>query len=76
MSLKKILIIDDVITAGTAIKETIDLVTENNGIVVGVVVAIDRQEKKEDSYMSDIIIQTYQIPIISICKLKDISNHM
>lgn len=42
---KNVLVIDDVITAGTAIRETIKLVTEEGGKVVGFVVALDRVEK-------------------------------
>ena len=42
---KNVLVIDDVITAGTAIRETIKLVTKEGGKVVGFVVALDRAEK-------------------------------
>lgn len=39
------LVIDDVITAGTAMRETINLVAKEGGKVVGFVVALDRVEK-------------------------------
>lgn len=42
---KNVLVLDDVITAGTAMRETINLVTEEGGKVVGFVVALDRVEK-------------------------------
>ncbi|WPG99393.1 orotate phosphoribosyltransferase [Acrodontium crateriforme] len=42
---KKVVIIDDVITAGTAIREAIDIIKAQGGELVGIVVAIDRQEK-------------------------------
>jgi orotate phosphoribosyltransferase len=42
---KHILVIDDVVTAGTAMRETIKLVSKEGGKVVGFVVALDRQEK-------------------------------
>ncbi|KAI9724985.1 MAG: hypothetical protein M1812_000261 [Candelaria pacifica] len=42
---KNVLVIDDVITAGTAMRETIDLVGKEGGNVVGFVVAVDRAEK-------------------------------
>lgn len=42
---KNVLVIDDVITAGTAMRETIDLVNKEGGKVVGLVVALDRMEK-------------------------------
>jgi len=41
---KRVLIIDDVITAGTAIREAVDVIEKEGGTLVGVVVAIDRQE--------------------------------
>eukprot|EP00124_Ichthyophonus_hoferi_P000029 Ihof_evm29s1 gene=Ihof_evmTU29s1 len=42
---KKVLIVDDVITAGTAIREAIEVITKAGGIPVGVVVCLDRQER-------------------------------
>ncbi|MCJ1402165.1 orotate phosphoribosyltransferase, partial [Xylographa trunciseda] len=42
---KNVLVIDDVITAGTAMRETINLVVKEGGRVVGFVVALDRAEK-------------------------------
>ena len=42
---KNVLVLDDVITAGTAMRETINLVTKEGGKVVGFVVALDRIEK-------------------------------
>jgi len=46
---KNVLVIDDVITAGTAIRETMKLVTAEGGKVIGFVVALDRQETVPDS---------------------------
>ena len=45
----KVLLIDDVITAGTAIRESIDLLKENgNPQVMGVLISLDRMEKNND----------------------------
>ncbi len=41
---RRVLIVDDVITAGTAIREALDLISAGGGTVAGVVVALDRQE--------------------------------
>ena len=41
---KKILIIDDVLTAGTAIKETVEIIQQNNAKTVAAIVALDRME--------------------------------
>ena len=42
---KRVLILDDVVTAGTAIREAIEIIKAQGGQVVGIVVALDRQEK-------------------------------
>ena len=42
---KKVLIVDDVITAGTALREAVQIIESEGGRVVGVVVALDRQER-------------------------------
>jgi len=41
----RVLIIDDVITAGTAIRESLDLIRANDATAVGVAVMMDRQER-------------------------------
>lgn len=41
---KRVLIVDDVITAGTAIREALTLITDAGGIPAGIVIALDRQE--------------------------------
>ena len=43
---KQVLIVDDVITAGTAIRESYDLLQEVGAKMVGVVIALDRAEKR------------------------------
>jgi orotate phosphoribosyltransferase len=42
---KRVVIVDDVITAGTAIREAISIIKQQGGELVGIVVAMDRQEK-------------------------------
>lgn len=42
---KRVVIIDDVMTAGTAIREAIDIIEAQGGKLVGIIVALDRQEK-------------------------------
>lgn len=51
---KRVLILDDVITAGTAIRQSIELIQKQGGTFVGVVVNLDRQEKAPDSDLSAI----------------------
>jgi len=46
---QRVLVVDDVITAGTAIRESISMLGKENASVAGVVIALDRQEKKSDT---------------------------
>ena len=72
------MIVDDVITAGTAIRESFEIIKANGGTVAGVVVAIDRQEKGKESYLSAIqeIRAQYGIPVISVVGLDSIINYL
>ncbi|OMH79578.1 Orotate phosphoribosyltransferase [Zancudomyces culisetae] len=81
---KRILIVDDVITAGTAIKQSVDVIVKAGGIPVGVVVAIDRQEvgsnnsageQERTSAVMDIQ-KTLNIPVYSIVKLDSIIEYI
>lgn len=78
---KRVLIVDDVITAGTAKREAIDKIRKEGGIVAGIVVALDRMEKLpatdgDDSKPGPSAIgelrKEYGIPIFSILTLDDI----
>ena len=42
---KRVVVVDDVITAGTALREAVDIIRQEGGVLVGVVVALDRMEK-------------------------------
>ncbi|CAE7453646.1 pyrE [Symbiodinium natans] len=72
----RVLIVDDVITAGTAIRESMDLLAAQRELqVVGVAVAMDRQEKvKEDENVSAIqqVERDFGIPVMSIAKMEDL----
>lgn len=43
---KRVVVVDDVITAGTAIREAVAIIEAAGGVLAGVVVALDRQERK------------------------------
>ena len=82
---RKVLIVDDVITAGTAKREAIAKIQKEGGIVVGIVVALDRMEKlpcpdgDDSKPMPSAIGQIrkeYNIPIFAILTLDDIINGM
>lgn len=72
-----VLIIDDVISAGTAIRESIDIIKQNNATPKAVLIALDRQEKGtgELSAVQEVE-QDYGIPVFSIIKLTDLLNYL
>jgi len=78
---KRVLIVDDVVTAGTAKREAIAKIRKEGGIVVGILVALDRMEKLpapngDDSTPMPSAIgeikKEYGIPVLSILTLNDI----
>ncbi len=73
----RILIIDDVITAGTAIRESIELIHHHGATPAGVVVALDRMERGQ-SELSAIqeVEQQYGLPVVSIINLNDLIAYL
>lgn len=73
----RVLIIDDVITAGTAIGEVMDLLADTGAAVAGVVVAVDRQERGtgKTSAIQEVEAK-YSIAVRSIVSLSDIVAYL
>ena len=73
----KVLIIDDVITAGTAIREAMDIISAAGAQAAGVVIALDRQEKGqgETSAIQEVEAE-YKIPVASIIKLENLISYI
>ena len=73
----RVLIVDDVITAGTAIRESVDIIRAAGATPAGIVLALDRQEKgnTELSAVQEIE-QQYGLPVASIVKLADLVDHL
>ncbi|MBS0226067.1 MAG: orotate phosphoribosyltransferase [Proteobacteria bacterium] len=72
---KRVLVIDDVITAGTAIREALDLVAGGGGIVSGIVVALDRQEMLDDGDRRSAVQRVRDgtgVPVIAVSTLDDL----
>lgn len=79
LSGRKVLIVDDVITAGTAIREAVDLLNNNNAIIVAVTVCLDRQEKTSEHAEESAIQQVekeYKFPVLSIVKLTHLVSYI
>ena len=73
----KVLIIDDVITAGTAIREAIEIIQQNGAEPCGVVVALDRMEKGQGELSAiQEVERDYGLPVYSIINLNDIIDYL
>jgi orotate phosphoribosyltransferase len=74
----RVLIVDDVITAGTAIRESIDIIRGAGATPAGVLLALDRQERASGSDFSAVqeVRSRYQIPVISVVNLADLMHHV
>ena len=82
---KKIVIVDDVMTAGTAIREAIEIIKREGGELVGIIVACDRQEKTPTPNDDDgkpgpsaigEVRKQYGIPVLAILTLDDIMIYL
>jgi len=73
----RILIIDDVITAGTAIREVMTMVELAGGNAVGVVIGLDRKERGTSSKSAiQEVEKQFSIPVISIIDMDDILTYL
>ena len=73
----RILIIDDVITAGTAIREVMTIVELAGGNAVGVVIGLDRKERGTSSKSAiQEVEKQFSIPVISIIDMDDILTYL
>lgn len=82
---QKIVIVDDVITAGTAIREAIEIIKKEGGELVGIIVAFDRLEKTPSATDDDgtprpsaigEVRKQYGIPVLAILTLDDVVEYL
>lgn len=78
---KRILIIDDVMTAGTAINEAFDVIGNAGGKVVGTIIALDRQEvvnleDKDKLSATAAVSKKYNIPVLHIVNLSHVISYL
>jgi orotate phosphoribosyltransferase len=69
----KVLVIDDVITAGTALRQSVEIIQQHNAQFAGVVVSFDRQERGQ-ARLSAIqeVQQQYKVPVVTIATLDNL----
>ena len=71
------LVVDDVLTAGSALRNAIKLVNESGGKVVAAVVALDREEKNKDAgTVKESLEEELNIPIRAIASISRLTNFL
>jgi orotate phosphoribosyltransferase len=74
----RVLIVDDVITAGTAIRESIEIIRAAGASPAGVLLALDRQERGPQGGSSAVqeVQNQYGIPVVAVVNLADLMHHV
>jgi len=73
----KVLIIDDVISAGTSVRESMDIIETQGAKAAGVVIALDRQEKgKGELSAIQEVERDYDIPVAAIVRLENLIEYL
>jgi orotate phosphoribosyltransferase len=68
-----VLIVDDVITAGTAVREAYQIISGAGADIAGLVISLDRQERGQGAFSAvQELKQSLGIPVISIVQLDDL----
>ncbi len=74
---KKVLIVDDVITAGTSVEESVAIIRDADAEPCGVLIALDRQEKgKGDVSAIEEVVGRFAMPVYAIITLADIIEYL
>ena len=69
----KVMIVDDVITAGTAVREAYKIISAAGAKVAGLVISLDRQERGQGAFSAvQELRSSLDIPVISIIQLDDL----
>ena len=73
----RVMLVDDVITAGTAIRESMEIIAANSATLAGVLISLDRQERGrgEISAIQEVE-RDYHCQVISIITLKDLIAYL
>lgn len=73
----KIMLVDDVITAGTAIRESMEIIAAHQATLAGVLISLDRQERGRGAISAiQEVERDYGCKVISIITLKDLIAYL
>lgn len=69
----RVLIVDDVITAGTAIRESLQIIRDQGAQAAGVLIALDRQERGQGPLSAaQEVTAEFGVPVLAIARLSDL----
>ncbi len=73
----EVLILDDVITAGTSVRESVDIIKNARATPAGVLIALDRQEKGQHELSAiQEVKERFNMPVIAIISLENIIAYL
>ena len=73
----RVLIVDDVISAGTSVRESVELIRSAGAQPVGVVIALDRQERGQGELSAvQEVERSYGIPVLAVANLADLIGYL
>jgi len=73
----RVLIVDDVITAGTAIRESVELIRRHGATATGVLIALDREERGQGERSAVQEVQEMLgLPVVAVLRLRDLLTHL
>jgi len=73
----RVLIIDDVISAGTSVRESVDIIQASGATPAGVVIALDRQERGQgDTSAIQEVERDYGLKVASIVQLNNLVEYL
>ena len=73
----RVLIVDDVITAGTAIRESVEIIRAQGATPAGVLIALDREERGQGARSAvQEVAETFGLPVVSVLRLRDLTAHL
>lgn len=73
----RVVIVDDVISAGTSVRESVELIRGAGAQPAAVVIAVNRQERgQSDRSAAQEVEAAFGMPVVSICSLEDIMEYL
>ncbi|PKO35593.1 MAG: orotate phosphoribosyltransferase [Betaproteobacteria bacterium HGW-Betaproteobacteria-7] len=73
----RVLIVDDVISAGTSVRESVELIRSAGATPAGVLIALDRQERGQGELSAvQEVTRDYGIPVVAVAGLRDLMAYL